>query len=593
MVEQQQAEGLAKIVVGRDLADLKHYGTQGTLFIGKHLVGTGEEAHVTTPVLLDALRPHIIVLTGKRGEGKCLTPETPVALADGTTKDIDKIFKEIAAGREDHDKEEEIFPCIGVDVLTVDKELNVKPKQISHVYRKKVSEKLLKITTKRSRTITCTKEHPLLTIEESLVWKMASELKENVAVGALQTSLQSTGGTLLKSYILSWDEIAKVEEIDYVGYVYDLTVPETHNFVAGVDGIVCHNSYSMGVFMEELQKTSDNVRKNLCSVVIDTQGIFWTMKSPNEKDAPLLKEWQLSPTGFTTFVYVPEGQRALFEKSAVAFDGVFSIGPDELSAEDWLYVFELDPNAPLGIILQRTINKLRESGARYTIDAIMEVVGKTEGFESERLALQNRFEAAKGWGIFGSARMPLLLDGGRLSILDISVTPQNVRALLVSLISRKIFEERTVARRKEELAETEGIEIKRTPMCWIFIDEAHNFVPDEGHPASMDIILKMVREGRQPGITLVMATQRPEKLHPDALAQTDMIISHRLTAKGDIDALRAIMQTYMLYDIAKYINDLPKLKGVALILDDNSERLYTTRIRPRQSWHAGASPVAI
>jgi hypothetical protein len=189
--------------------------------------------------------------------------------------------------------------------------------------------------------------------------------------------------------------------------------------------------------------------------------------------------------------------------------------------------------------------------------------------------------------------MPLLLDGGRLSIIDVSLTPQNVRALLVSIVSRKIFEERTVARRKEELAETEGIEIRRTPMCWIFIDEAHNFVPDEGHPASMDIILKIVREGRQPGITLVMATQRPEKLHPDALAQTDMIVSHRLTAKGDIDALRAIMQTYMLYDIAKYINDLPKLKGVALILDDNSERIYTTRIRPRQSWHAGASPVAL
>jgi hypothetical protein len=130
-------------------------------------------------------------------------------------------------------------------------------------------------------------------------------------------------------------------------------------------------------------------------------------------------------------------------------------------------------------------------------------------------------------------------------------------------------------------------------MVWILIDEAHNFIPDEGKPASLDILLKLVREGRQPGITLVLATQRPEKLHPDALAQTDLIISHRLTAKGDVDALRAIMQTYMLYDIAKYINELPKLKGVCIVLDDNSERLYTGRIRPRQSWHAGASPVAI
>ena len=72
-----------------------------------------------------------------------------------------------------------------------------------------------------------------------------------------------------------------------------------------------------------------------------------------------------------------------------------------------------------------------------------------------------------------------------------------------------------------------------------------------------------------------------------------MIISHRLTAKNDVEALKAIMQTYLLYDISKYINELPKLKGVAIILDDNSERLYKIRMRPRQSWHAGSSPVAV
>jgi len=38
----------------------------------------------------------------------------------------------------------------------------------------------------------------------------------------------------------------------------------------------------------------------------------------------------------------------------------------------------------------------------------------------------------------------------------------------------------------------------------------------------------------------------------DALAQADLIISHRITAKNDIDALKAIMQTYLLFDIAKY-----------------------------------------
>ncbi len=145
----------------------------------------------------------------------------------------------------------------------------------------------------------------------------------------------------------------------------------------------------------------------------------------------------------------------------------------------------------------------------------------------------------------------------------------------------------------EEYAEIEMLKIKKAPMPWFFIDEAHNFLPSDGRTAATDILNKIVKEGRQPGISLVFVTQRPEKLNQDALAQSDLIIAHRLTAKADIDALRSIMQTYMLYDIAKYINELPHLKGAAIILDDNSERIYKVMIRPRQSWHAGSSPTAL
>jgi len=609
MSPQDSETALAKVVVGRDESDLRKYGTAGTIYIGRHLVGIGEEAHLTTPVLLDVVRPHIIVLCGKRGEGKCLLPETSVLLADGTTKEICEIFK-AAAPNADWEKSEELHECTQpFIVLSLDSKLEIHPRIVSHVYRKKVKERLLRIKTKLGRELVCTAEHPLLTIEEDLTWRMASELKNKIAsraaagnpdkpaIGTLQTTLQATGGQLLKQYIMSWDEITTINEVDYEGYVYDLTVPETHNFVAastdGKSGIICHNSYSMGVFAEEMQKLPDTIRKNLCSVIIDTQGIFWTMKSPNEKDLTLLSEWNLRPMGFTTYVYVPEGQEGFYEKAGVAFDGVFSVSASELTAEDWLSVFELDPNQSLGIILQRVINKLQSSGLPYTIDDISHAIKNVIGFEAERLALENRFEAAKGWGIFGAQKMPAILEPSKLTIIDVSLTPQNVRALLVGILSRKIFSERTIARRREEMAETEGRAVKRTPMCWFFIDEAHNFIPDEGKPASLETLLKLVREGRQPGITLVLATQRPEKLHPDSLAQTDMLISHRLTAKPDIDALKRIMQTYLLFPIEKYMNELPKLKGVAVILDDNSERIYSIRMRPRQSWHAGASPAAM
>jgi DNA helicase HerA-like ATPase len=125
------------------------------------------------------------------------------------------------------------------------------------------------------------------------------------------------------------------------------------------------------------------------------------------------------------------------------------------------------------------------------------------------------------------------------------------------------------------------------------MDEAHNFLPAQGETAATHGLIILVTMGRQPGISCVFITQRPNKLHETAIAQADLVISHRLTAKPDLDALSAIMQTYMLEDIRKSITNLPKTKGSALVLDDNSERLFNIQIRPRYSWHAGGSPLAM
>ncbi len=411
---------MTEIVVGRDDEDAKRFGDTGTLFLGKHIVGTGDETHLTTPLFLDALRPHLIVITGKRGTGK---------------------------------------------------------------------------------------------------------------------------------------------------------------------------SFDAGVMVEEMQMMQANVRNNLCSLIVDTQGIFWTMKTPNEREAVLLNEWGMKPKGFDVNVYVPEGQAEMFSEAGVEYDGVFSVKPSQMTAEDWLSVFAINQNDPLGILLQRVYKKLGDR--EFGIDTIISAISKEEGFEHEKLALQNRFDAAESWGIFGDEKIPDILVPGKSTVLDVSLTPQGVRALLIGIVCRKIFVDRTKARRKEEQSIIEVSTAKRTPIPWIFIDEAHNFLPDTGKTAATDILNTVVKEGRQPGITLVLISQQPNKLSPDALTQADIVISHSMTAKSDVEALEGIMQTYLIFGIGKYINELPKVKGAAIVLDDNSERIYKIRVRPRQSWHAGSSPVAI
>ena len=92
---------------------------------------------------------------------------------------------------------------------------------------------------------------------------------------------------------------------------------------------------------------------------------------------------------------------------------------------------------------------------------------------------------------------------------------------------------------------------------------------------------------------MVLATQQPGQIHRDVMTQSDIVISHRVTSEPDLTALNLIMQSYLLESISGYMNDLPSVKGSAIVLDDNSERIYPIKIRPRFTWHGGEAPTAI
>jgi len=120
-----------------------------------------------------------------------------------------------------------------------------------------------------------------------------------------------------------------------------------------------------------------------------------------------------------------------------------------------------------------------------------------------------------------------------------------------------------------------------------------NFSHSTKKTVATDALVQLLREGRQPGISLVLATQQPGQIHRDVMTQSDIVIAHRVTSKPDLEALNYIMQSYIIESIKKHMDDLPALKGSAIILDDNSERIYPMRIRPRFTWHGGGAPTAI
>ena len=413
---------------------------------------------------------------------------------------------------------------------------------------------------------------------------------------------------------LFFEDIKEITKKKLKTTVYDLRVPKNHSFIA--NGVISHNSgksYTLGVIAEEMSNLPEEVAENLSVLIFDTMGIFWTMKYPNQKEEQLLGGWNMNPTKLDNIdVYIPEGYFKEYKKRGILADYSLSIKTSELDAGDWANVFGVELMHPIGVAIEKAVSHLVDEKKDYAILDIINEINSDKTLDKDvKDASINRFLAAESWGLFSKKGTEIkdLVKGGRVSVIDISAYSHTagswgIKNLVVGIISKKMLQERMIARKLEELRDIEagssffGFERdKKTgeemPLVWILIDEAHEFLPREGKTGATDALVQLLREGRQPGISLVLATQQPGEIHKDVITQSDIVISHRITAKKDIDALNDIMQTYMLADIQKYINNLPRMKGSAIILDDNSERIYPMNVRPRFTWHGGEAPTAV
>jgi len=370
-------------------------------------------------------------------------------------------------------------------------------------------------------------------------------------------------------------------------------------------------SYTMGVIAEGMASLPPEIANRLSIIMLDTMGIYWTMKYPNHKDEELLKEWGLEGKGLDIKIYTPAGFYDEYKKKGIPTDYPFSIKASELGPEEWWLTFGITGTTALGVFVERIVLTLKkEKGEDYGIDEIVKAIQDDEKVDNvTKDAAINRFLATKEWGLFSKEGTPLkdLAKGGQVTVLDVSCYATaaggwQVKSLTIGLVAQKLFIDRMVARKDEEYAslyssmhylEEEKKEKKQMPLVWLVIDEAHEFLPVTGKTTATDALVTIMREGRQPGISLILATQQPGKIHTDVMTQSDTIISHRITAKLDTDALGMLMQSYMRNGLDKELNNLPRIKGAAIVLDDSNEKMVPMRVRPRFTWHGGESPTAM
>jgi len=384
-------------------------------------------------------------------------------------------------------------------------------------------------------------------------------------------------------------------------------------FVCGARG--SGKSYVLGVIAEELAVKN----KNVGVIVVDPVGVFWGMRYPNRETRELesLAKWNLLPQGLENLrVFIPEGVADQVPKST--YDATFSMPPALLTTTDWCLTFGIERFSPSGLLMEKGLEKVKKG---YTNKDGKKIKGKKDlfsiedfimclqtdkelnsgerGYKADSIrALVSRFDAAKNWGVFNSLGTPLveLSREGQLTVIDTSFLEDNVSALVIGILSRRILAARKISTRRASagrFGKEENVDHLLefgVPPTWLFIDEAHTLIPSGNvmTPAS-NALIEYVKQGRQPGCSLVFATQQPSAINTKVLSQLDIVISHKLVFDDDVKAVYKRVPTLVpkAYKKSNFIKTLPV--GIALIGDRREEttRAFVMKIRPRMSQHEG------
>ena len=268
-----------------------------------------------------------------------------------------------------------------------------------------------------------------------------------------------------------------------------------------------------------------------------------------------------------------------------------AVRPASVPPATWPDLLGLDPANGPGSLVWRVVADSVDGGERAatgrgdpaltasdgdgppSLAALREAVAAADAPAETRRAAANHLQLAASWGVFDAGAPPvasLAVDGDPV-VLDLAGVPDAAAAAVVRAVARGLYD-----------ARIDG-DLPRLP--WLLVDEAHAFFEGIAEPALRTLLTR----GRAPGVSLVCATQRPAALPSVAVSQSDLLVSHRLTAARDVDRLAEAEATYLAGDLA---SRLPEGVGEALVVDDATETAHTVRIRERRTPHEGESPRA-
>jgi DNA helicase HerA-like ATPase len=170
-----------------------------------------------------------------------------------------------------------------------------------------------------------------------------------------------------------------------------------------------------------------------------------------------------------------------------------------------------------------------------------------------------------------STSIDAMLRPQHLSVVDLSGLSDEVADYIAYSILTDIYEK----------ASSNELEFP----VFIFVEEAHRFIPFEGRTDSSRIIKKIAAEGRKFGVFLVVITQRPSKIHPDALSQCNSQIILRITNPDDQVAIAKSSERLG----QTLLDDLPGLNtGEAVVVGEMTRAPVMVKIKKRRTKEGGS-----
>ena len=395
-------------------------------------------------------------------------------------------------------------------------------------------------------------------------------------------------------------------------------------------------SYTLGTLLEGLctREASTTISSNprtQAVLLFDTLGIFqWVNIALNEQShkETILQQfavrrgWSIKSEPLDVAIWIPKGSAS---DSTPATHKEFTIRCSDFAAEDWGYLLGLNIyHDRMGQLLNDAFIKVTLEGWRdekhvhkatlnYSLMSLIKCIEAdpdlTTTYASEtRRALRQQLCTYERNPIFADDGTSLqdMLQPGCMSVIVMNKMSDELRLIVVAAFLRRLIASRIRASETEKhlklldnISASEQAKLKATvaeavPPTWVAIDEAQNILPSERATSATDVIVKYVREGRNYGLSFVVATQQPTSIDPRILAQVDTLIAHKLTVQSDIDYVKRNMKSNM-PDEVKYANVALDLDGIlrgldigqALVSNTETDRAFLLDIRPRVSVHGG------